>query len=161
VTPGTDGTDGMAGTAGADVAIVSRRDVLTRPALLAAGAGVFAVGVTAVLTRGGGPRPGVGTVVSVAAAVVLVLAFSGLTGWVMCAVARAAPGVLFAAAVGSYVVKVVVFGVAAALVAARPGFSATGFAVGGSVTLVSWLAAETAGVLRRPGLRSQTFGAPR
>ncbi len=155
------GTDGTVGTAGADVATVSRRDVLTRPALLAAAAGGVAVGVTAVLARGSGSRPGAGAVASVAAAVVLVLAFSGLTGWVMCAVAHAAPGVLFAAAVGSYVVKVVVFGVAAAIAAARPGFSATGFAVGGAVTLVAWLAAETAGVLRRPGLRSQTFGAPR
>jgi len=148
-------------SAGTDGATVSRRDVLTRPAVLAAGAGALAIGVTAVLARGGGARPGPGTVASVAAAVVLVLAFSGLTGWVMCAVAGAAPGVLFAAAVGSYVVKVVVFGVAAALAAARPGFSAVGFAVGGAMTLVAWLAVETAGVLRHPGRRDKTFSAPR
>lgn len=145
--------------------VVSRRDVLLRPAAAAAAVGAAAVAVTAVLaatdTLGRGAGSGAGVVLTVAGSVVLVLAFSGLTGWLMSAVATARPPTLLAAAVGSYVLKVVVFGAGAAAAATVTGFDATAFAVGGTVTLVSWLVAETVGVLRSPGLRSQTFPDPR
>lgn len=139
--------------------VVSRRDVLVRPAATAAAVGAAAIAVTAVLALTHVVDGGV--VATVAGAVVLVLAFSGLTGWLMSAVATARPPTLLAAAVGSYVLKVVVFGAGAAAAATVSGFDATAFAVGGTVTLVSWLVAEAVGVLRAPGLRSQTFPAPR
>jgi hypothetical protein len=141
-------------------ATVSRRDVLLRPAAAGAIAGVLAVAVTALLVLGGVPRSSGGELWSVAAAVVLVLAFSGLTGWVMTAVSSASPITLLAVALGSYVAKIAVFGVAAAVASTIPGFSALAFALGGTVTLICWLVVEAVGVLRAPELRAETFRAP-
>lgn len=140
-------------------ATVDRRDVLVRPAVVAGAAGTLAVAATAVFGRAGA-HAGRGPLWSVAAAAVLVLVFSGLTGAVMTAVAGARPELLLAVALASYVTKVTVFGVAAAAVSGARGFTAPAFAVGGTVTLVAWLVTETVGVLRSPTLRAETFRGP-
>lgn len=139
-------------------ATVDRRDVLVRPALAGVVAGTLVVVGTAVLSPG--HHGGRGPLWSVAAAAVLVLAFSGLTGAVMTAVAGARPEMLLAVALASYVTKVTVFGVAAAAVSDAPGFTAPAFALGGTVTLLAWLVTEAVGVLRSPALRAETFRAP-
>lgn len=139
--------------------VVSRRDVLVRPASAAAVAGAVAVIVLGGLA--GVRGTGAGAAWSVGAAVALVLAFSGLTGWLMTAVAGARPEMLLAVALASYVSKVTVFGLAAVLIAGRSGFSAPAFALGGTVALVAWLVTEVLGVLRSPALRNETFPGPR
>ena len=136
-----------------------RHDVLVRPASWAAVAGSGAVGVSAVAASTA--LCSAGAVLTTAAGVVLVLGFSGITGLVMTAVAGARdPRALLVAALVSYVAKLIVFGIAAALGSGVAGFVPLAFALGASATLLTWLVVEAVTVLGSPRLRLETFGGP-
>lgn len=132
-----------------------RRALLTAPALAAGIAGVVVAVGSAVLDG-----HHLAAAVSALVAAAVVVAASAVTGVLGVRSAAARPEAVFAAAMVSFMTKVLVFAVALAVIGSVDSARRVPFAIGAITAVLVWLAVEVVGVARLRSTGAAVFGPP-
>jgi len=132
-----------------------RRALLTAPAMAA---GVAAIVVAVVSAALDGHH--VAAAVSALVAAAVVIAASGVTGVLGVRSAAARPEAVFAAAMVSFMTKVLVFAVALAVIGSVDSARRVPFAIGAITAVLVWLTVEVVGVARLRSTGAAVFGPP-